>query len=145
MNFTHQVLHHVTNLVLAKDSKKKGKPFSRTCFVDISYLSEASLRKKIGCRQHLKLPNFPKRQWRNICRCTRKLNPYSLPLETPKPYQFSHGLRTPNESINQRYMKSWVDVADKTSLGVGGNFRPWSEYNFLLWLSIVCAFSQLNL
>ena len=24
-----------------------------------------------------------------------------------------HGLRTPNESINQRYLKNWADVADK--------------------------------
>ena len=25
----------------------------------------------------------------------------------------SHGLRTPNEGINQRYLKNWADVADK--------------------------------
>ena len=24
-----------------------------------------------------------------------------------------HGLRTPNEGINQRYLKKWADVADK--------------------------------
>ena len=24
-----------------------------------------------------------------------------------------HGLRTPNEGINQRYLKNWADVADK--------------------------------
>ena len=24
-----------------------------------------------------------------------------------------HGLRTPNDSINQRYLKNWADVADK--------------------------------
>ena len=28
-------------------------------------------------------------------------------------YAFTHGLRTPNEGINQRNMKIWVDVADK--------------------------------
>ena len=37
-----------------------------------------------------------------------------------------HGLRTPNEGINQRYLKNWADVADKicvpTNLGVGVNF-----------------------
>ena len=26
---------------------------------------------------------------------------------------FGHGLRTPNEGINQRYLKNWADVADK--------------------------------
>ena len=26
---------------------------------------------------------------------------------------FSHGLRTPNEGINQRHLKIWADVADK--------------------------------
>ena len=26
---------------------------------------------------------------------------------------FRHGLRTPNEGINQRYLKNWADVADK--------------------------------
>ena len=25
----------------------------------------------------------------------------------------THGLRTPNEGINQRYLKNWADVADK--------------------------------
>ena len=24
-----------------------------------------------------------------------------------------HGLRTPSEGINQRYLKNWADVADK--------------------------------
>ena len=28
-------------------------------------------------------------------------------------YDTHHGLRTPNESINQRYLKNWADVADK--------------------------------
>ena len=28
-------------------------------------------------------------------------------------YLFIHGLRTPNEGINQRYLKNWADVADK--------------------------------
>ena len=25
----------------------------------------------------------------------------------------AHGLRTPNEGINQRYLKNWAEVADK--------------------------------
>ena len=25
---------------------------------------------------------------------------------------FRHGLRTPNEGINQKYLKTWADVAD---------------------------------
>ena len=29
----------------------------------------------------------------------------------------NHGLRTPNEGINQRYLKSWADVADKICFG----------------------------
>ena len=28
-----------------------------------------------------------------------------------------HGLRTPNEGINQRNLKIWVDVADKICFG----------------------------
>ena len=30
---------------------------------------------------------------------------------------WTHGLRTPNEGINQRYLKNWVDVADKICFG----------------------------
>ena len=26
---------------------------------------------------------------------------------------FTHGLRKPNEGINQRYLKNWADVVDK--------------------------------
>ena len=28
-----------------------------------------------------------------------------------------HGLQTPNEGINQRYLKNWADVADKICFG----------------------------
>ena len=28
-----------------------------------------------------------------------------------------HGLRTPNEGINKRYLKNWDDVADKICFG----------------------------
>ena len=44
-----------------------------------------------------------------------------------------HGLRTPNEGINQRYLKNRADVAAKyaaaipKNLGLGLNFRPCSE------------------
>ena len=30
---------------------------------------------------------------------------------------FSHGLQTPNEGINQKYLKKWADVADKICFG----------------------------
>jgi hypothetical protein len=45
----------------------------------------------------------------------------------------SRGLRTPNEGINQRYLKNWADVADKIPkiFGLGLNFRPYSEDYFL--------------
>ena len=32
-------------------------------------------------------------------------------------HAFTHGLRTPNEGINQRYLKHWVDVGDKICFG----------------------------
>ena len=51
----------------------------------------------------------------------------------------AHGLRTPNEGINQRNLKIWADVADKLyasavrkNLGVGVDFRPCSEGDFLI-------------
>ena len=28
-------------------------------------------------------------------------------------FEHDHGLRTPNEGINQRYLRNWADVADK--------------------------------
>ena len=31
--------------------------------------------------------------------------------------QQEHGLRTPNEGINQRYLKNWANVADKICFG----------------------------
>ena len=37
----------------------------------------------------------------------------SLELQTPSINDKDHGLRTPNEGINQRYLKNWADVADK--------------------------------
>ena len=49
-----------------------------------------------------------------------------------------HGLWTPNEGINQRYLKNWADVADKKYalaipkyLGLGLNFRPCNKDHFL--------------
>ena len=32
-------------------------------------------------------------------------------------YVPKHGLRTPNEDINQRYLKNWARVANKISFG----------------------------
>ena len=63
-------------------------------------------------------------------------------MEDPHPVEnidsLGHGLRTPNEGINQRNLKIWADVADKiyasavpTNLGLGFDFRPCSEGSFL--------------
>jgi hypothetical protein len=47
--------------------------------------------------------------------------------------------RTPNDGINQRYLKNWANVAEKyasavpKNLGVGVNFRPCIEGYFLSW------------
>ena len=49
----------------------------------------------------------------------------------------SHGLRTPNEGINQRNLKFWANVTDKIcfpvpqNLGLGFDFWPYSEGDFL--------------
>ena len=40
----------------------------------------------------------------------------------------THGLRTTNEGINQRNLKIWAGVKN---LGVGVDFRPRSEGDFL--------------
>ena len=32
-------------------------------------------------------------------------------------FMLKHGLRTPNEGINQRYLKNWADMADKICFG----------------------------
>ena len=52
-----------------------------------------------------------------------------------------HGVRTPNEGINQRNLKIWADVscdrqnwyasAVPKNLGVGVDFWPFSEGDFL--------------
>ena len=64
---------------------------------------------------------------------------------------YTQGLRTPNEGINQRYLKNWANVEEKNAsaipknLGVGVNFRQCSEGCFLsgsttLWASVVHRF-----
>ena len=86
-----------------------------------------------------------------VCKQSVKLNtflPFSLQV---RPYFNSiifcplqllahpvqHGLRTTNEGINQRNLKIWADVAKKyasavpKNLGVGVDFRPCSEGDFL--------------
>ena len=40
-----------------------------------------------------------------------------------------HGLWTPNEGINQKYLKNWADVADKISLGHTYKFVIWIEFS----------------
>ena len=34
-------------------------------------------------------------------------------LDRKEQLDSNHGLRTPNEGINQRYLKNWADAADK--------------------------------
>ena len=54
-----------------------------------------------------------------------------------------HGLRTPNEGINQRYLKNWADVADKICCRHTKKFGSGSEFSavqwrlFPLWASVV--------
>ena len=47
-----------------------------------------------------------------------------------KPVQYDvHGLRTPNEGINQRYLKNWADVADKICCRHTLKFGSGSEFS----------------
>ena len=41
-----------------------------------------------------------------------------------------HGLRTPNEGINQRYLKNWADVADKICFGRTLNFGRFATTDY---------------
>ena len=50
-----------------------------------------------------------------------------------------HGLRTPNEGINQRYLKNWADVADKLCFGRGLHLI----YNLhVIHACIMCRFAH---
>ena len=40
-------------------------------------------------------------------------------------YAKAHGLRTPNEGINQRYLKNWAVVADKICFGRAEKIWDW--------------------
>ena len=40
----------------------------------------------------------------------------------------NHGLRTPNEGINQRYLRNWADVADKICFGRNYKFGIGIEF-----------------
>ena len=61
--------------------------------------------------------------------CSRSLNFFPVYLL----HHLMHGLRTPNEGINQRKLKIWADVADKNAsatpknLDVGVDFWLCSE------------------
>ena len=54
-----------------------------------------------------------------------------------------HGLRTPKEGRNQRYLNNWADVAEKIWFGRTLQFGSGSEFLavqgrvFLLWASVV--------
>ena len=45
----------------------------------------------------------------------------------------NHGLRTPNEGINQRYLKNWADVADKICFGRTLKFGIGIEFSAVQW------------
>ena len=61
----------------------------------------------------------------------------------PYSYTYLHGLRTPNEGINQRYLKNWANVADKICCRHTKKFGSGSEFSavqwrlFPLWASVV--------
>ena len=67
----------------------------------------------------------------------QKGNPVLFVMYIPDSYvHLKQELRTPNEGINQKYLKNWTDVADKLcfvpkNLGLGLNFWPCSEVYFL--------------
>ena len=46
--------------------------------------------------------------------------------------EFNHGLRTPNEGINQRNLKIWADVADKYASAVPKTH--WSKLTLIPFL-----------
>ena len=41
----------------------------------------------------------------------------------------THGLRTPNEGINQKYLKNWAGVADKICFGHTEKFKIGIEFS----------------
>ena len=46
-----------------------------------------------------------------------KKNSIAPPILKIENFTLRHGLRTPNEGVNQRYLKNWADVADKICFG----------------------------
>ena len=55
-----------------------------------------------------------------FCTGQQQLCSFNSKMKNSRPLftiTFEHGLRTPNEGINQRYLKNWADVADKISFG----------------------------
>ena len=56
-----------------------------------------------------------KRAILSTCLCFQRI--LSYPFQKNHEVRKRHGLRTPNEGINQRYLKNWADVADKICFG----------------------------
>ena len=54
-------------------------------------------------------------------------------------FEQDHGLRTPNEGINQRYLKFWAHLADKIcqKFGIGIEFSAVQCILFSFWASVV--------
>ena len=45
------------------------------------------------------------------------IDPCEKRINIPGGHAWRHGLRTPNEGINQKNLKFWADVTDKICLG----------------------------
>ena len=54
----------------------------------------------------------------------------------PWEIHWNHGLRTPNEGINQRYLKNWADVADKIRFGRTYKLGSGSWFLALHWRQV---------
>ena len=111
-----------TNLIFSNLSQNKENPFCYCCC-----LAEImSLTFSINLRT-MKVSSLHSSQ---VINCLLSLD---------------HGLRTPNEGINQRYLKNWADVADKIccrhtkKVGSGSEFSAVQWRLFPLWASVVRA------
>ena len=49
--------------------------------------------------------------------CAATVHDFVFGVQLTKDDPMDHGLRTPNEGINQRNLKIWADVADKIYFG----------------------------
>ena len=64
-----------------------------------------------------------------IASMSRDPNNYVCHIEDMITHKKYHGLRTPNEGINQRYLENWADVADKICFGRTQKFGIGIEFS----------------